>query len=159
MRTTVLALFLAFALPAGAAAQTTLSARPVTDTLLVWLLNNAVEVPIHNLDESPFLYPRLYAVPEEGSCVEDTHAVCTHHYFLAVSEDGELPGQSVFALGEVGEILQARVQADRGLDARLVVTVLNYASTAFQYEDDLVREEYLYSIALDLHDLRISAVP
>lgn len=159
MRTLILALLLAFALPAGAAAQTTLSARAVEDTLLVSLLNNAVEVRIHDLDESPYLYPRLYAVSEEGSCVEDTHAVCTHHYFLAVSEDGEAPGQAVFALGEVGEIVHARVRADRGLDARLVVTVLNHAATAFDYQDDLVREERVFSIALDLDTLRISAEP
>jgi hypothetical protein len=155
----LLVLMLAAFAPAAAAAQTELSARPLADSMLVLLLNEGREVPISGLDDSPYLIPRLYSVSDEGQCVKDTHMICTHRYFLAVSEDGEAADQTVFDLGEVGEITSARVLADPGLNPRLRVVVLNYPADVFQYQRDLVRRERVYLIHLALDSLRITPEP
>ena len=154
-----LVLLLAALVPAGADAQTMLSARPVADSMLVLLLNDGQEVPIGDRDESPYLIPRLYAVAQEGKCVEDTHMICTHRYFLAVAEDGVAADQAVFDLGEVGEITSARVMANRGQDIRLRVVVANYPRHVFRYTRRLVREERAYLIHLGLDSLRITPAP
>jgi hypothetical protein len=158
MRILLVLLLAAFA-PAAAAAQTKLSARPLADSMLVLLLNDGQEVPISKLTDSPYLIPRLYSISEEGGCVEDTHMVCTHRYFLAVTEDGEAAYKAVFDLGEVGEITSARVLADRGRNPRLRVVVLNYPPDIFQYQRDLVRRERVYLIHLALDSLRITPEP
>ncbi|HYR07139.1 MAG TPA: hypothetical protein VEQ60_05210 [Longimicrobium sp.] len=155
----LLVLLLAVLPPAAGSAQTALSARPVADSMLVLLLNDGQEVPISDLDDSPYLIPRLYAVAEEGKCVEDTHMICTHRYFLAVAEEGVAGDQVVFDLGEVGEITGARVMANRGQDARLRVVVANYPRHVFRYTRHLVREERAYLIHLGLDSLRITPAP
>ncbi|WP_420126388.1 hypothetical protein [Longimicrobium sp.] len=155
----LLVLLLAAMSPAAAAAQTKLSATPLADSMLVLLLNDGQEVAISNLTDSPYLIPRLYSISHEGGCVEDTHMVCTHRYFLAVAEEGVAGDQAVFDLGEVGEITRARVLADRGRNPRLRVVVLNYPPDIFQYQRDLVRQERVYLIHLALDSLRITPEP
>jgi hypothetical protein len=155
----LLVLLLAALAPAAAAAQTTLSVKPLADSMLVLLLNDGQEVPISNLTASPYLIPRLYSVSEEGKCVKDTHMICTHRYFLAVAEEGVAGDQIVFDLGEVGAITSARVLADRGRNPRLRVVVLNYPPDVFQYQRDLVRQERVYLIHLALDSLRITPEP
>lgn len=166
MRTLFRAMLLAISLPAAAATQAEreggmeLSAQPVADSLLVWILNSAAQVPIDSANASAYLYPRLYGIPIEGACVEDTHMVCTHRYFLAVGEYDLLPRQAVFDLGEVGQIVRARVMIDRGpRHPQLKLTVQNYPAHAFQYNPKLVRETRTYSVELDLETLRIAPEP
>lgn len=167
MRTLVAALALALTLPAAAAAQADsagrmeLGTQPVADTLLVWILNSAAEVPIDNEEASVYLVPRLYAVAIEGHCVPDTHVVCTHRYFLAIGDRGDLaPRQAVFDLGEVGKIIRARVMIDRGPEhPQLKLTVQNYPDHAFQYNPRLVRQTRVYSVELDVQALKIASEP
>ena len=166
MRTLISALVLAIAVPGAAAGQADSTGRMeisttlVTDSLLVWILNSASIVPIDSADASGYLYPRLYGISIEGSCVEDTHMVCSHRYFLAVGEYDLMPRQAVFDLGEVGEIVRARVMVDRGpMHPQLKLTVQNYPAHAFQYNPGLVRETRAYSVELDLEKLRIAPEP
>jgi hypothetical protein len=166
MRMLVAALGLALTFPAAVAAQVDsagrmeLGTQPVADSLLVWILNDAVRVPIEGAEESPYLIPRLYAISDEGGCVEDTHMICSHRYFLAVSEEGYGAAQAVFDLGEVGEIIRARVMVDRWpAHPQLKLTVQNFPDHAFQYNPSLVRQTRVYSVELDVQTLKIASEP
>lgn len=160
MRTAVLLLALSCGLLAGpAAAQepAPLRATPVTDSLLVRILNDGVVQEIERPRGPPtYLHPRLYRVREEGGCVEDTHMVCGYWYYLAVSEDGEAPRQAVFDLGWIGEVVGAELLAGRGPDRpRLRLTLANYPSHVFRYQRNLVLREAVYLVDLGVDELKI----
>jgi len=131
----------------------------VTDSLAVWLLNSAVEVEVDGADDSFYLLPRLYGVWQQGGCVEDTHMICSLRIFLAVSEDGEAPAQALYELGEVGEVVGAKVVLDYGLeDPRLRLFVLNYPRDVFPYAPQLVREQRGYELDFDLSSVRVTPI-
>ena len=80
------------------------------------------------------VFLRLYSVEREGGCVEETESVCSHQYYLAVTEYGELPGAKVYALGEVGEIPRVEWKANNSGDrtARLRFYVVKYPTSALK---------------------------
>lgn len=165
MRALAAAILLAISVPGAVAAQgaegrVEITAQPLADTLLVWILNSAVEVPIDGVDGSLNLIPRLYAISDEGGCVEDTHMICSHRYFLAVAEEGAGGAQAVFDLGEVGEIVGARVMVGADpVHPHLALAVQNYPDHAFQYNPTLVRQKRIYVLTLDVKTLRIDPKP
>jgi hypothetical protein len=88
--------------------------------------------------------------------VAGTHMVCSYHYYLAVSDDGEAAPQAVYDLGKVGELRPVawlgRTASGR---ARLRVTVANYPSHVFKYSPKLSRKtaNYVLQIGTDALDV------
>ena len=98
---------------------------------------------------------RLYAVPREGNCIPDTHVVCSHHYYLAVSTFEDGMGEAVYDLGEVGEIDDIHwLQSDRSLTARLKLRVTNYPVEYFKTTKTLIRRQKNYEL-----EIRIDKLP
>jgi len=106
---------------------------------------------------------RLYRVAEQGSCIPETHMICSYRYYLAVSEFGEYPDQAVFGLGEVGEIQSVKwLPTDGWGRALLQVEVSNYPEYAYARNPDLVRvtKSFELVVSVDGVELReISSTP
>jgi len=99
---------------------------------------------------------RLYTVPKEGSCLPDTHVVCSNHYFLAVSSFEEGMGEAVYDLGEVGEISNIQWQkADKPLLARLRLTATNYPVDYFKTTKVLIRQQNNYRLDVSIDKLSV----
>ncbi|HEU0052194.1 MAG TPA: hypothetical protein VFQ39_03410, partial [Longimicrobium sp.] len=127
--------------------------RPVRDPLMVRVLNDAAALDIDGVDdegEPPPILPRLYAVPEEGSCPAGHDGdVCGARHFLALTvgaAGGRPPRLALFDLGVLGEVTQARLVSTGGGLPRLVTTVLNHPSWMFDADDPPAREEARYDI-------------
>jgi hypothetical protein len=161
MRALLSAALLCVLLSDAAAAQGPGPLRPerIDDEVLVRILNAGAELDIDGLSEEeiPPLLPRLYAVPEEGDCVPETHLICGFRYYLAVSEDGDGPEQAVFSLGLLGEITFARFLPGEGSDPpRLRLTVESYPSFALERNAALPREQAVYVAVLGVKELRVA---
>lgn len=62
-----------------------------------------------------------------GLRVPDTHVVCSHDYYLAVSTFEEGLGETVFALGEIGATAEIQwLKPAKPLTARLKIRVVSY---------------------------------
>ena len=97
---------------------------------------------------------RLYAVPKEGNCLLDTHVVCSHHYYLAVSSFEEGAGEAVYDLGEVGEISNIQwLKANKPWEARLRLTVTNYPVDYFKTTKTLIRQQKDYELYISIDKL------
>lgn len=165
-------LFIAFGLMVGTAfAQTekqtspndkiSITAKRITSPKLVEILNYGHVRELNKLpsgkDQS--LNLRLYAVPIEGSCVPDTHVVCSHHYYLAVHTFEEGLGESVFDLGEVGEsddIIWLDHKKD--LTANIKITVNNYSNIGFEMNKALAKRQRKYELAINLESISVKPV-
>ncbi len=121
----------------GYAQETALTSnKKVTDPLLVKIMNSAEVKDLNAMPSAKSTKPqvsmRLFSIPITGRCVPETEWVCSHRYFLAVSEYGEDPEQTVYDLGTVGEIDQIEwLPNDRPDHARLRLVVGNYPTHAF----------------------------
>src|SRR5262245_30083694 len=114
----------------------------IQDDRLAWILGYAAA---RSLDSLPFaheqgIYLRLYAVPAEGRCVEETHAVCAYRHYLAAIGDGEGIPPAVFDLGWLGQIsdiqwLPRNEGQAYGL-GRLKIEVVNFPPHVFQNRRD-----------------------
>ncbi len=141
-----------------------LGSTRIEDDRLVEILNNAT---VHELNALPAprgsgkgqLLLRLYALPRSGSCVPQSHQVCSYHYYLAVSEYDEMPRQTVYDLGEVGEIVDPRWLPDDRLGAAwLQLSVSNYPAHAFRSNPGLVRKVIALKLDVTVDTLVISRV-
>jgi len=137
---------------------TSLKSERVTIPQLVEILNYGSSREISHDPPLPEeeLRLRLHAVPKEGNCVSDTHSVCSHRYYLAVSafEDG-LPAV-VYDLGEVGEMSNIQwLKSERPQTVRLRVLVTNYPVEYFKLNSKLLRKEQAYELEVSLTRLTI----
>ena len=127
----------------------------------VRLLNSATMQELNELQPrvAKTLSLRLFSVAVQGACVEHTHWVCEHDYFLAVSEHDEYPAQSVYSLGRLGEIVGVEwlpgALPDRAL---LQVVVSNYALSALKEQATLQREDRRYRLEVSVAALAVTAV-
>jgi len=138
-----------------------LQAKPIRDSLLVSVLNSG---ELQNLDsvgpdEDPQLAIRLYRMAREGSCVEETHWVCSYRYIMAVSEYDELPNRAVFDLGEVGEIRNIRWLASTRPDQALwEVEVQNYPAHAVKQNPKLVVRMKRYRLDITVQRVAVTSI-
>jgi hypothetical protein len=99
---------------------------------------------------------RLYAVAEEGGCVDGTHMVCSYQYYLAVGDLGEAAPRAVYDLGKLGEL---RPRGWLGSTAsgrpQLRVTVASYPATVYKYSPKLSRETVNYVLQIGTDGLDV----
>lgn len=102
---------------------------------------------------------RLYAVPKEGNCIPDTHVVCSHRYYLAVSAFEDGMGEAVYDLGEVGEIDDIHwLQSDEPLTARLKLRVTNYPVEYFKTTKSLIKRQKNYELYIRIDKLLVKSL-
>ena len=89
-----------------------LNAEKVKNPTLVKILNSAKLQELNALPSAKRwgrqLGIRLYSKEISGSCIPETHMICSHQYYLAVSKYDEAPEQAVYDLGTVGEIIEVQ---------------------------------------------------
>ena len=84
----------------------------------------------------------------------DTHYVCSHHYYLAVSTYEEGLGEAVYDLGEVGEIRNIRwLKSSKELTARLQLNVTNFPNEYLAWDRNLTKVERTYTLEVGLEKL------
>ena len=156
-----------FALSTGAAAQqTTLTATKIAsprleNSELAAVLVNGEEIKLPSYGkEPPPVFVRLWRVEVEGTCVEETEAVCAYRYYLAVSDYGEEEAPfAVYQLGEVGEIGRFRWLPRAARDAaRLHLVVMNWPAAARKRQKSLVRKTQAYDLVVSTDSLSIKPV-
>jgi len=106
---------------------------------------------------------RLYRVPIEGNCMEDTHGTCSNRYYLAVHTFEEGLGEAVDDIGEVGEIADVQwLPSKKELVARLRLRVLSYPSFSdspgITLQRGLRRIEQWYELEVSVTSLLLSRV-
>jgi hypothetical protein len=81
--------------------------RKINNSDLTKILNASEVIDLNNLSPSisKELIIKLYKIPIQGNCIEETTTTCCYHFYMAVSEFDENPKQAVFDLGEVGDIV------------------------------------------------------
>ncbi len=124
-----------------ACAQSPLTPRRLSDTLATRILLLGQEVDLKQIpggDKQP-VFVRLYRVGEEGTCVDETHWVCSYDYYAVVSDYGESVEGSLYWLGRVGELLNFAWLPAHGRTATLSATVLNYPETVLRRQTNLKR--------------------
>ena len=139
----------------GSGGSVAIKSKPVRVEPLVEILNygRVRELNSEN-DRDQELRLRLYEVPREGDCVPDTHVVCSHHYYLAVSTFEEGLGESVFDLGEVGEIAEIQwLKSGKPGAARLKIRVVNFPEEYFKSNATLTRNEQSYELEITVEKL------
>ncbi len=129
--------------------------KPVRTAPLVEILNYGRMRELNSANgRDQELRLRLYEVPREGGCLPDTHVVCSHHYYLAVSTFEEGLGESVFDLGEVGEIAEIHwLKPGKPLTARLKIRVVNYPEEYFKSNATLTKKEQSYELEITVEKL------
>lgn len=137
--------------------------KRVNNPLLVKILNSAKVLDLNNLPSSQKwgrqLSIRLFSIGIAGTCTPSTHMICSHSYYLAVSEFDEAPDQAVYDLGTVGEITRVEWLQDNRIDrARLLVVVSNYPNYAFTSNPSLVRKVSTYEVDVSVNSLMITLV-
>jgi hypothetical protein len=132
-----------------------IKSKPVRVEPLVEILNYGRVKELNsenNRDQE--LRLRLYDVPREGDCVPDTHVVCSHHYYLAVSAFEEGLGENVFDLGEVGEIAEIQwLKPGKPGAACLKIRVLSYPEEYLKSNASLTRKEQSYELEITVEKL------
>ena len=83
----------------------------------------------------------LYSIGVQGSCVEDTHWVCSHDYYLAMRGYGEYPEHALFHLGRLGEITEIAWLPRWSNRLRLKIRVANYPSALLERSNLVARYE------------------
>jgi hypothetical protein len=132
-----------------------IKSKPVLAEPLVEILNYGRVRDLNSEnDRDQELRLRLYEVSREGDCVPDTHVVCSHHYYLAVSTFEEGLGESVFDLGEVGAIAEIQwLKPGKPLTARLKIRVVSYPEEYLKSNASLIRKEQSYELEITLEKL------
>jgi len=132
-----------------------IKSKPLRAEPLVEILNYGRVRELNSAnDRDQELRLRLYEVPREGDCVPDTHVVCSHHYYLAVSTFEEGLGESVFDLGEVGEIAEIQwLKPGKPGAARLKIRVVNYPEEYFKSNAALVKKQQSYELEITVENL------
>src|SRR5262249_250428 len=102
---------------------------------------------------------RLYAVPKEGNCLPDTHVICSHHYYLALSSFEEGMGEAVYDLGAVGEISNIQwLKTNEQLATRLRLTVTNYPVEYLKTMKTLIERQKNYELDISIDELLVRLV-
>jgi hypothetical protein len=138
---------------------TTIAPVRIRSPLLVEILNHASVQDLNSEsgERDQQLHLRLYSVPKEGDCIQDSHYVCSHHYYLAVSTYEEGLGEAAYDLGEVGEISDIQwSRPDDQLSARLRITVSNYPKEYFKHNQTLIKREKRYELKITLERLSVT---
>ena len=145
-----------------AQSRTKVQPQPVRNALLVEILNWGERQDLMALPNAPSeLDALLYSVADEGSCVPDTHAICSYRYYLAVAEAWPGVGQdaAVYALGRVGEITRAEwLEGSRPDRGRLRLEVSNYPEHAFEVNPALVRRTRAITLEVGYPPLKVSVI-
>jgi hypothetical protein len=139
----------------GSGGSLAIKSKPVRVEPLVEILNygRVRELNSENARDQE-LRLRLYEVPREGDCVPDTHVVCSHHYYLAVSTFEEGLGESVFDLGEVGAIAEIQwLKSGKPGAAHLKIRVVNYPEEYFKSNAALIKKERSYELEITVENL------
>jgi hypothetical protein len=140
-----------------------LNAEKVKNPTLVKILNSAKLQELNALPSAKRwgrqLGIRLYSIGISGSCIPETHMICSHQYYLAVSEYDEAPEQAVYDLGTVGEIIEVQWLQDRRVDrARINIVVSNYPLHAYMRNSRLVPKTVTYALDVGVNSLKINAL-
>ena len=142
-------------------ASTKIASERMSDTDLARVLVDGEEIKLPPYGKEPVpVFVRLWRVPVEGDCVEETEAICSHHYYLAVSDYGE--GEAPFAvydLGQVGEIVGLRWLPRAARDAaRLHLIAVSWPAATMKRQPSLVRKTKAYDLIVSTDSLSIKPV-
>ena len=86
--------------------------------------------------------PSVWFAPIAHTCVPDTHWVCSHDYYLAISTFDTYPEQAVYHLGTVGEITSiVSLPPVPGAEDRLLFTAANHPAAVLAAVPSLERAE------------------
>lgn len=138
--------------------QLSLRATRLTDEVLTRILVQAKEHDLRRLPGGRKTQGivRLYAVAEEGDCVDGTHMVCSYQYYVAVADDGEAAPHAVYDLGKVGELRPvAWLGPTASGRARLRVTVASYPAYVYKYSPKLSRKTVNYVLQIGTDSLDV----
>jgi hypothetical protein len=146
-------LLLALATPIGAQTPLPLPTK-LRDTTLALILNegSVTDVSKELGPDSGNLLLRLYSVAVEGTCVPATHWVCSSRYWLAASAADEMPEETVYYLGEYGELTDFRPGPPAAWNgASFHATAHAYPGHALKQNPKLTdaRSDILFSVGLD----------
>jgi hypothetical protein len=159
MRSLVFAIvFLILAKLVNGQEQPMLRATRLSNEVLTRILVEGKERDLRRVPgrDRPQAIIRLYAVAEEGRCVDGTHMVCSYQYYLAVGDLGEAAPQAVYDLGKVGEL---RPVAWLGRTAsgrvQLRVSVASYPAYVDKYSPKLSRKALNYVLQIGTDSLDV----
>ncbi len=91
---------------------------------------------------------KLYSIPQQGSCVPETHWNCDYHYYLAVSTFDEYPEIAVVDLGIVGEIVKFELVETKGFTDIFQVDTEDYSLSAIKANPKLPTNIKKYKISI-----------
>ncbi len=91
---------------------------------------------------------KLYSIPQQGSCVPETHWNCDYHYYLAVSTFDEYPEIAVVDLGIVGEISKFELVETKGFTEIFQVITNVFSLSAIKANPKLSTNIKKYKISI-----------
>ncbi len=91
---------------------------------------------------------KLYSIPQQGSCVPETHWICDYHYYLAVSTFDEYPEIAVVDLGIVGEIIKFELVETKGFTEIFQVYNMDFSLSAIKANPKLSTKIKKYNISI-----------
>ncbi len=145
-------------LPPGFVAGEGSHPKKINDKILVKILNESKMQFLNDLDPKveKTLSLRLFPVPNSGACVRETEAVCSFDYYLAVSEFDEHPAQSVFFLGQMGELTEFRwAEGAKSDQAKVSWTQLKYPTSALKAENSLKQESKIVNAEIAVSGIKL----
>jgi hypothetical protein len=99
---------------------------------------------------------RLYGFSVPGTCIPETHQVCSHHYVLITSSFDEAPVIHAYDLGEVGEFVNIKLTGKNDDKQRdLELTVQNWASSALKANPRLARRTRKVTLRIDENSVEL----
>jgi len=130
---------------------------PIENSVLTEILNAGllIDVNSYSMEIEKNVYVKIYKVPKQGQCIEETNTVCSYTCYLAISEIDEFPKQAVFKLGEYGDIIDIEWGETQKQDyAEFTITTSNYPLQIANDQKLKITKE-TYSITGNTDSLRI----
>ena len=131
--------------------------KQIENKELIMILNDGKMQDLNeqSTDFKKYLHLKLYSVGINKSMYE-TEMIGSFHYYLAVSEYDEWPDQTVYYLGELGEIINIEWLEEKTYDkAKLKLTIVNYPSWVLEVDPKLkpIKKDVVLSITVDNLDI------
>jgi hypothetical protein len=121
-------------------------------------LSKMVELNKLDKDIDKDLLVRVFEVPvlEENDCFPESHGVCTHDYYVSVSQFDEQPEYNVFKIGTFGQIIKFRwKKTDTPDTAEIEILTTQYSLDAQKYNDKLSNAENRFLLKINANGLKI----
>jgi len=132
------------------------SHSPAIDLPQVLALGKLIDITPRNTDHEIDLMVKVYEVPIlENTCFVETHGVCQHAYFIAVSTYDEFPDTNVFQLSNIGVLRNYTWLPDEKTDfVEIEFAMDSYTATALANNKGLKNQPYRVQLQITPKEIK-----